>query len=93
MGLADKILESYKHWVNLEVEDFHDEITDGVQSVYKLAKHQHKLAIEAYELACTVASANPHSDQAKKMEHDADKARIAAKKEESKTKEVYTDTM
>ena len=30
MGLVDKILESFKNWVNLDVEDFNDDETEGV---------------------------------------------------------------
>ena len=38
MGLVDKVLESFKNWVNLEVEDFHDNETEGVRRVLKQAR-------------------------------------------------------
>jgi hypothetical protein len=33
MRLVDKILESMKNWINLEVEDFKDDETEGIQNV------------------------------------------------------------
>jgi hypothetical protein len=93
MGLVDKILESFKAWVNLEVEDFQDEETEGVRSVYLLTRVQHKAAIEAHEQARSLALANPASAPAREMEKEADKARIKAKKAEAKAKELYREFM
>ena len=33
MGLVDKVLETFKQWVNLDVEDFKDVETEGARSV------------------------------------------------------------
>jgi hypothetical protein len=99
MGLVDKILESLKHWINLDVEDFKDDETEGTRSVYLLCKVQHKSAIDAHEQArnleqaCNLVIANPTSQQAKDMERTTNKARIAAKEEETKAKELYTEFM
>jgi hypothetical protein len=32
MGLVDKVLESFKQWVNLDVEDFKDIETEGART-------------------------------------------------------------
>jgi hypothetical protein len=48
MGLVDKVLESFKQWVNLDVEDFNDDETEGTRSVYRLAIQQHKDGIVAH---------------------------------------------
>jgi hypothetical protein len=91
MGLVDKILESFKHWVNLEVEDFKDGETEAARGVYVFAKHQHATAILAYEQAKELARNAPLCAVAKAMERAANKARIAASKEETKAKEVYSE--
>jgi hypothetical protein len=51
MGLVDKVLESFKDWVNLEVEDFHDEEMEKARDVYRQAALVHKVAVEAHRLA------------------------------------------
>jgi hypothetical protein len=89
MGLVDKVLESLKHWVNFEVEDFHDIDTEATRSVYKIAIQQHAAAIEAHQQAQDVVRNNPSHPQAKTMEQEVNKARIKAKKTESKAKEQY----
>jgi hypothetical protein len=94
MGLIDKILESFKGWVNLEVEDFHDDITEGVRSEYIAAKQEHDAAILTHkqrlqELANAINT--PEHHQAKAMAKEADKARITARKAESKAKEQYDE--
>jgi hypothetical protein len=91
MGLVDKILESFKQWVNLEVEDFKDVETDAVRSLYKIAKQQHASTKAAHLQAQQFAISNPHLPEAKALEKAADKARILAKKAESKAKERYDD--
>jgi hypothetical protein len=91
MGLVDKILEAFKQWVNLEVEDFHDHETEAMRSLYKLAKQQHEVAKDAHVLAQQFANANPELPHARALEKEADKARKAAKKAESKAKEAYDD--
>jgi hypothetical protein len=91
MGLVDKILETFKHWVNLEVEDFHDPDTEASRSIYKAAKKQHKAAIEANNTAKTLLEANPNNAQAKTLVSTTEKARKAARKAESKAKEEYDE--
>jgi hypothetical protein len=94
MGLVDKILESFKHWVNLEVEDFHDEITEGVRREYILAKQEHDAAVQVHQQAIqalAVVINTPEYTQAKVVEKEADKARIKARKAESKAKEQYDE--
>jgi hypothetical protein len=87
MGLVDKILESFKGWVNLEVEDFHDDIMEGVRSDYIAAKQEHAAAILTHQQriqALVNAINTPEYQQAKAMEKEADKLRIKARKAESK---------
>jgi hypothetical protein len=91
MGLVDKVLESFKHWVNLEVEDFRDHEMEAIRSLYKLAKEQHEAAKEEHAQAKAFANANPQVLQARVLEKAADTARKDAKKEESKAKERYDD--
>lgn len=91
MGLVDKLLENIKTWVNLEVENFNDEETTSSRAVYRLAKAQHRQAIETHTQALEIATLNPTSEQAKAMEMEADKARIKAKKKEAKAKEKYDE--
>jgi hypothetical protein len=91
MGLIDKVLESFKHWVNLEVEDFGDNELEAIRSIYKIAKQQHESAIDAHKQAQALALANPTYAQAKVMEKDTDKARLKARKAEAKAKEVYDE--
>lgn len=91
MGLVDKVLESFKAWVSLEVEDFKDDDCQAIRSVYKLAQQQHLASIEAHSTAKTLADANPLNAEAKKHATVADKARTAAKKEESSAKDKYNE--
>jgi hypothetical protein len=49
MGLIDKVLESFKHWVNLEVENFNDATMEAIRSIYLFAKQQHAAAIQAHQ--------------------------------------------
>jgi hypothetical protein len=91
---VDKVLESFKHWVNLQVEDFRDDITHGVRSDYLLAKQEHAAAIEAHQQAThalAMAINTLEYAQAKVLEKQADKARIKARKDESKAKEQYDE--
>ena len=91
MGLVDKVLESFKQWVNLDVEDFNDVETEGTRSVYRLAIQQHKDGIVALEQAQELARANPTNVVAKRMEQEANKARIKLKAAESKARKVYDE--
>ena len=76
MGLVDKILESFKHWVNLDVEGFNDDETEGVRNIYRIAIQQLKAAIVAHQQAQELAMANPTNPVAKAMESEANKTRI-----------------
>jgi hypothetical protein len=38
MGLIDKVLESFKLWINLQVEDFHNDDTESVRRLLFLRK-------------------------------------------------------
>lgn len=91
MGLIDKILETFKHWVNLEVEDFRDDETEATRSLYRLTKTQHVAAIEAHRQAKAIADANPTYPQARTMLLEADKARKQARKAEAAAKEEYEE--
>ena len=91
MGLVDKVLESFKHWVNLEVEDFSNVEMEATRAVYLFAKHQHTAAITAHQQANDLAIGAPNCDVAKSMEREAKNARIQASKKETKAREVYTD--
>ncbi|CAB9531839.1 unknown protein [Seminavis robusta] len=97
MGLVDKALETFKHWINLEVEDYNHEETEASREIYKLARQQHQTAAKSdsptRSRPKTVATANPVNKQAKELEKETDKARIKAKKEESKAKEKYYDEL
>ena len=91
MGLVDKVLESYKQWVNLDVEDFKDVETKGTRAIYRAATQRHQSAIVDHKNAQELFKANPTSPIAKAMEGEANKARIKAKQAESKAKEQYED--
>jgi hypothetical protein len=89
MGLVDKILESFKHWVNLDVEDFNDNETEGVRNIYHLAIQQHKAAIVAHQQAQELAMANPTNPVAKAMKSEADKTRIKLGGVKAKAKKAF----
>jgi hypothetical protein len=91
MGLVDKILESFKQWVNLEADDFNEDETEGVRSVYRLTIQQHKDGIVAHGQAQELARANPTNAEAKAMEAEANKARIKLKGAETKARKVYDE--
>jgi hypothetical protein len=91
MGLVDKILELFKGWVNLDVENFRDEAMETKRSVYKLARIAHQQAITSHQQAKALAVANPGSAEAKSLENSANKARINAKKEVSKAGAQYEE--
>jgi hypothetical protein len=91
MGLVDKVLESFKQWVNLDVEDFKDTETEAARSVYRLAIQQHKDGVVAHQQAMELVKANPTSRMAKAMAAEANGARIKLKKAESKAKGVYEE--
>ena len=76
MGLIDKVLESFKQWVNLDVEDFNDNETEAIRSVYRLAIQQHKDGIVAHEQAQELAMANLGNAVVRAMVINANKARI-----------------
>jgi hypothetical protein len=91
MGLVDKVLESFKHWVNLEVEDLNNVEMVATRAVYLFAKHQQTAAIAAYQQANDLAIGAANWDVAKSMEKEANNACIKASKEETKAREVYAD--
>jgi hypothetical protein len=91
MGLIDKVLESFKHWVNLEVEDFKDATMEAIRGIYLFAKQQHTAAIQAHQQAKDLASAAPTCAVAKAMERDTNKARIKASKDETEAKQGYNE--
>jgi hypothetical protein len=72
MGLVDKILESLKNWVNLEVEveEFHNEVAQEARSIYRLAKVQHEMAVvkqqEAMQALVSLVLNDKASDPAAK---------------------------
>jgi hypothetical protein len=91
MGLVDKVLESFRNWMNLEVEDFRDAGTQGARSVYQLATANHQAAIATHTAAKAGMVSNPMSPLAKEIEDAANKARIKAKKAETKSKKDYLE--
>ena len=94
MGLVDKVLESFKQWVNLEVEDFQDDAeTEATRCAYRLAMQEHKEAIATHKQAKVnlQASTSETIQVAKAMEEVANKARIKASKDETKAKKLYEE--
>ena len=91
MGLVDKVLETFKQWVNLDVEDVKDVETEGARSVYHIAIQQHKDAVVAHEQAIELANETPGNAMAKTMVVEANKARIKLKQAESKVKKIYNE--
>ena len=91
MGLVDKILNSFIEWVNLEVEDFGDTETDTMRGIYQLAMQQHASTIAAHQQAQAFTQFNLTNLLAMAMDNDVNKARIMAKKAESKAKEQYNE--
>lgn len=50
VGLVDKVLEPFKAWVNLEVDDLNYDTSETIQSpVHKLATDHQKAAKIAYQ--------------------------------------------
>ena len=91
MGLVDKVLESFKNWVNLEVEDFHDNETEGVRRVLKQARQRHAAAIAAHQQAKDFFEENPTMELAKGMVETANRERINTKRDESKAKKEFDE--
>lgn len=92
LGLVDKVLESFKAWVNLEAENLNDvPASETIRSLYRLATQVHQSAIIAHEQAKALALADPTNEAAQKLQVETNKGRIQAKKEESKAKERYDD--
>jgi hypothetical protein len=94
MGLVDKILESFKNWVNLDVEHYNVDATEGARRVYRSAKDGHELAVRIHKQtieALAVAVNTTAYGDAKVQERKANKVRIEAKKGESKAKEEYDE--
>ena len=93
MGLVDKVLDSIKVWVNLDVEDFQDEEAHNARSEYRLAKDKHKAAVASHQQAIQAPAAALNSDAgypaAKALERAADKARKEDKRAESEAKQQY----
>jgi hypothetical protein len=89
MGLVDKVLETFKQWVNLDVEDVKDAETEGARSVYHIAIQQHKDAVVAHEQAIEFANETPGNAMAKTMVViEANKAQIKLTQAESKAKKI-----
>jgi hypothetical protein len=56
MGLVDKTLETFKHWVNLEVENYYEDAeTENARVIHKLMMQQEEAAIAAHAQAKDVA--------------------------------------
>jgi hypothetical protein len=91
MGLVDKVLETFKQWVNLDVEDFKDVETEGARSVYRVARQRSKDGVVAHEQAMELAKATPTSTMARAMALEANKARIKLNKAESQAKKIYDE--
>ena len=68
------------------MEDFDNDITEGVRCVYHFAIQQHKDSIIAHRQAQQLASTDPRNPEAKAMETEANKARIKLKGAESKAR-------
>jgi hypothetical protein len=93
MGLVDKVLECFKNWVNLDVEDIRNDAATLARSNYRLAKTQHDTAIqkqqEAMHALSLVLNVDADYPAAKALERAADRARKEAKKAESEAKQQY----
>jgi hypothetical protein len=93
MGLVDKILESMKQWVNLNVEDYHDDQTESVRSILFLRQQQYELAVQAHEQACGFSKTNPTSQAFRDMQEQTKGAKSAASSAYTKAKADYKETM
>jgi hypothetical protein len=91
MGLVDKVLESIKLWINIDVEDLKDDDNNTIRSNYKDAVDRHKATKMADEHAQALLEAHPTSPEAKQMASLTSKARKEAKKEEAAQKILYTE--
>ena len=68
MGLVDKVLESFKNWVNLAVENFGGDTTsENARERFQRATRQHEAAVTAVEQATAFAVLNPTSADAKQQ--------------------------
>jgi hypothetical protein len=91
MGLVDKILETIKLWVNLDVEDLKDAANTLIRSDYKDAKDRHVAATLASQHAKALLEAHPTSSEAKELVSQTERSRKDAKKEETKQKKIYKE--
>jgi hypothetical protein len=93
MGLVDKVLESFKQWVNLEVEDSKDATMEAVRGIYLFAKQQHVAAVQAHQQAKDLVRSVPACAVAKALERDTNKACIKASKDETEAKQNYNENV
>jgi hypothetical protein len=92
MGLVDKVLESIKLWINIDVEDLKDDDNTSIRSNYKDAMDRHKATRLADEHAQALLQGHPTSpEEARQLASQTSKARKEAKKEEAKQKLLYTE--
>ncbi len=94
MGLVDKILESFKNWVNLDVELCNVDATEGARRAYRSAKDAHELAVRMNKQTIetlAVAVNTPAYVDGIVQERKADKVHIEAKKGDPKAKEEYDE--
>ena len=90
MGLVDKILELFKIWVNLAVENLESE---NARARFQLATQQHKAAVVAAEQARAFALLNPTLPEAKQRKKDTERVRIDAAKAATLASRPYDELM
>lgn len=93
MGLVDKVLESFQHWVNLEVENFQDAETESCRAVYKLRLRRLADANAALAPAVALLALNPTSQETKELAADARQESTSSKKALTLVKEKYKECM
>jgi hypothetical protein len=91
MGLVDKLLEALTLWFNMDIEDLQDDVNTTIRSDYKDAKDRSKATTLASQHAKSLMLSDPASKDAHAMYEAAEKLRKAAKKEEARTKAIYSD--
>jgi hypothetical protein len=92
MGLVDKVLESFKVWVNFSVENYGgNEALETSRIVFSLAKEHHAAAFAQDAASQLHAKNHPGNKELKENAEQTNKERIKAKKAESKAKEGYEE--
>jgi hypothetical protein len=90
MGLVDKVLETMKLWINLDIEDLKDDESNTIREEYKDAQDRRIATTEAHNHALAVVATHP-TPEARQLVKQTNEARKKAKQEEAAKKVLYSE--